>query len=98
MARYIDADLLLQAIEEETPLNWTDSEAELQAQFDYRVFKHIVDYQPTADVAKVRRGRWLPQRLLGEDIVDCSECNTIGSPHWKWCPVCGADMRGKKDE
>lgn len=41
-----------------------------------------------------RKGRWLPQRLLGQAIVDCSECKTIGSPHWIVCPVCGADMKG----
>lgn len=48
-----------------------------------------------ADVVEVRRGEWLPQKLCGEDIVDCSECKTIGSPQWKWCPVCGAKMDGK---
>lgn len=47
-------------------------------------------------IVEGRRGRWLPQRLLGEDIVDCSECKTLGSPHWNWCPLCGADMRGEK--
>lgn len=39
-----------------------------------------------------RKGRWLPQWLLGQAIVDCSECKTIGSPHWKVCPVCEAKM------
>lgn len=50
MARYIDADLLLEELENNTPLNWTDSEIELQQQFDFQVFKHIIEYQPTADV------------------------------------------------
>ena len=50
MARYIDADLLLEEVENNTPLNWTDSEIELQEQFDFQVFKHIIEYQPTADV------------------------------------------------
>ena len=45
-----------------------------------------------ADVAPVRHGRWLPQVVLGEKAWDCSECKTLGSPHWKWCPVCGAKM------
>lgn len=49
MARYIDADLLLAEIEDNTPLNFTDSESEVQAQFDFQVFKHMVGYQPTAD-------------------------------------------------
>ena len=51
-----------------------------------------------ADVVEVRRGRWLPQRLLGADVVDCSECKTLGSPQWKWCPACGADMRGEMND
>lgn len=50
MARYIDADLLLAEIEDNTPLNFTDSESEVQAQFDFQVLKHMVGYQPTADV------------------------------------------------
>ena len=47
---------------------------------------------PAADVAPVRHGRWLPQVVLGEKAWDCSECKTLGSPHWKWCPVCGTLM------
>ena len=43
----------------------------------------------TADVTPVRHGRWLPQVVLGQKSWDCSECKTLGSPHWKWCPVCG---------
>ena len=46
----------------------------------------------TADVAPVRHGRWLPQVVLGQKAWDCSECKTLGSPHWKWCPVCGCMM------
>ena len=41
---------------------------------------------------KEKRGRWLPQTVLGQKAWDCSECKTLGSPHWKWCPVCGARM------
>lgn len=45
-----------------------------------------------ADVTPVRHGRWLPQVVLGQKAWDCSECKTLGSPHWKWCPVCGCKM------
>lgn len=45
-----------------------------------------------ADVAPVRHGRWLPQVVLGQKAWDCSECKTLGSPHWKWCPICGCRM------
>lgn len=44
-----------------------------------------------------KKGRWLPQILLGKRVWDCSECKTLGSPHWIACPVCGADMRGTED-
>ena len=47
---------------------------------------------PVADVTPVRHGRWLPQVVLGQKAWDCSECKTLGSPHWKWCPVCGCKM------
>ena len=51
----------------------------------------------SADVAPVRHGRWMPQVVLGQKAWDCSECKTLGSPHWKWCPVCGAMMDGGSD-
>ena len=44
------------------------------------------------EVAEVRHARWLPQVVLGQKAWDCSECKTLGSPHWKWCPVCGCKM------
>ena len=50
----------------------------------------IINQFPAADVEPVKRGRWLPQILLGTRIWDCSECKTIGSPVWKRCPVCEA--------
>ena len=49
---------------------------------------------PAADVAPLVHGRWLPQVVLGQKSWDCSECKTLGSPQWKWCPVCGAKMDG----
>lgn len=58
--------------------------------------RRYVSNAPAADVVEVRHGRWLPQKLCGENIFDCSECKTIGSPQWKWCPVCGAKMDGKE--
>ena len=52
----------------------------------------ILHNLPAADVAPVRHGRWLPQIVLGKKAWDCSECKTLGSPHWKWCPMCGCRM------
>ena len=44
------------------------------------------------EVAEVHHARWLPQVVLGQKAWDCSECKTLGSPYWKWCPVCGCRM------
>ena len=52
----------------------------------------MVENFPAADVEPVKRGRWLPQILLGTRVWDCSECKTIGNPAWKRCPMCEAKM------
>lgn len=64
-----------------------------QEQLNERMnLKHLIFDLPAADVAPVRHGRWLPQVVLGQKAWDCSECKTLGSPHWKWCPICGCKM------
>jgi len=52
------------------------------------------DEFPTADVAPVVHGRWIVRHKGWGSWVDCSECGTMGSPHWKGCPVCLARMDG----
>ena len=59
-----------------------------------RIWNKVYDL-PVADVAPVRHGRWIPQIVLGEKAWDCSECKTLGSQHWKWCPMCGCRMDGE---
>ena len=59
--------------------------------------KRCVHFKNKADVVEVRHGKWLSQKLLGENAWDCSECKTLGSPQWKWCPICGAKMDGVTD-
>lgn len=49
-----------------------------------------------ADVEEVKYGRWIPQIFHGEVTWCCSECKTLGSPHWKRCPVCEAKMDGER--
>ena len=54
MSRLIDADALIEVIKESRPLNWTDSESELQEDADYNHFIEMVNAQPTAyDIEKV---------------------------------------------
>ena len=76
-----------------------DIEQKIQAGLNNLVLGHdaievlgMIYEMPAADVATVQHGRWLPQVVLGQKAWDCSECKTLGSPHWKWCPVCGCKM------
>jgi hypothetical protein len=76
MARYIDADKLKQDLGEE-PLNWTDSDAEMQEQVDYKMFKSLIESQPTADV---------------EEVVRCKDCKHYKSEYIN-CWVMRAKMK-----
>lgn len=58
--------------------------------------RKIIREAPAADVVEVKHGTWLPQVVLGTKAWDCSECKTLGSPMWKWCPICGAKMDGER--
>lgn len=49
---------------------------------------------PTIDAVPVVHGRWIVRHKGMNNWVDCSECGTVGSPHWKGCPVCLAKMDG----
>ena len=60
--------------------------------------QQAIEQTPTADVEEVKHGTWLPQIVGGVKSWDCSECKTIGSPHWKRCPICEAKMDGGKAE
>jgi len=55
---------------------------------EFRLRRFAIEAEP------VRHGRWIDR---GE-WVDCSECSTVGSPHWKRCPVCEAKMCGESEE
>ena len=40
----------------------------------------------------MKYGRWIPHGTKPRQWVECSECNTVGSPLWKCCPICEAKM------
>lgn len=85
--RPIDADALpVQKV-------YAVDEAGFGANF-YMVDKTDIDNAPTIEAEPIKHGRWLPQIVLGAKAWDCSECATLGSPHWKRCPVCEAKMDG----
>lgn len=68
----------------------------------------LLKYAPTVDAVPVKRGHW--EREDGEygSYVLCSECglnlnvSDYEKQEWReilrFCPFCGADMRGKRND
>lgn len=64
----------------------------------------IIDNAPSAEPVRMK-GKWRynPEIGWGETWM-CSICGEktvstiMGKPRYKWCPMCGADMRGEEDE
>lgn len=93
MAEYIEREALLEDIEEERPENWTNSEAERQAENDFFKYRDIVKIQPTADVVEVKHGEWVYDHWCE---FKCSVCghfsNTNPRGKENYCPNCGVKM------
>lgn len=91
MAEYIEREKLLSEVKAEKPLNWTDSEAEIQADGDYDYFIAMIESQPKADVAEVKHGEWM-RSTYANDFYRCSECDAVWNRKFIFCPSCGAKM------
>lgn len=65
----------------------------------FAISKSAIDTIPAADVQPMVRGAW---RYCGadrwNDAYECSCCGKISINDSCFCPNCGADMRGEKDE
>ena len=97
MAIYMDADALLKHLNDYAL-------QESSFPFNRKAFYAILDCmkavieQPTADVAPIVHGEWIPQDMTYTKFM-CNQCNSKNhSGHEKFCPNCGADMRKKVEE
>ena len=67
-----------------------------------------IDDAPTIDAVSVVHGEWKPFDLTwGRSLYACSVCGEVeylpcdafnGKPLFKFCPNCGAKMKGADDE
>ena len=58
--RLIDADSVRDWLEENWPMVWTDSEAEIQEESDFAWFEAMIDAQPTvSNVEDVVEAKWV---------------------------------------
>lgn len=110
MAEYIEKSVLLEAFTNaDHPIQYPDGSHGLG--LGYAGFRTILFDLPPADVRPVVRGKWYWDKDgmdCGIGAWCCSACNTM-SPMWwncdkgspmhksghRFCPNCGADMRGE---
>lgn len=100
MAEYINRDLFAREVNRlsTTPFNEWDTMGILL----------LLDTIPSADVQPVVHGYWKSEdKMFGNIPFKCSNCgyltrettdgSVLGKPKFNYCPICGADMRGKSD-
>ena len=66
--------------------------------------RKIIAEAPAEDVAPVVHGKWIEEWWHGEKTRRCSICNLTqtvnvykGEVKFKYCPYCGAKMRGEQE-
>lgn len=101
MARYIDADDLISFFIDYGGVTTYGKDT-------VRAIVSRINAMPTADVAEVKHGKWLPivkqDNYLDPpycDTIKCSECGEEADVSFhdaKYCYMCGAKMDGGKAE
>ena len=98
MAEYIERDATLEALSEEQKIL---REREHWGQVvGLEAAKIIIQKLPSADVVTVKRGEWIKYTISDLFTYTCSGCNCDVDIKRKtpYCPECGVDMRGNKNE
>lgn len=89
MTRLIDADDLM---------NWSETVPLTDdGGIDINDFEEKLKSMPTIDAEPVKHGKWI-EYPIADGMNQCSECGVLRFGESNYCPNCGADMRGKKNE
>jgi rubrerythrin len=99
---YIERGVLIEEMDSDAPENWTNSDTEIQEEWDYHRYRDIILAQPIADVVEVRHGEWIRELIRNEKggcvganmICSCCEQPSRHDEFMKYCPNCGAQMKG----
>ena len=107
MSRHIDAEKLWEEIESE------DIYTDFQSACIFKMVREKINNAPTADVEKVRHGKWVTVTVPrhdphGEKFWLCTNCERAWHKELlvdvafgdfpKRCPECGAHMSTEKEE
>lgn len=107
MSRYINVDSLIPETVDEVEYGGDDGRRLYSRKITVYSKKQI-DEAPTADVVEVMHGEWI---MINEQLAKCSVCGGYESTNGKdktgkgvifkmqkkFCPHCGADMRGESN-
>ena len=63
----------------------------------------IVEQRPTVEAKPIVRGEWIPEeKMVRTPFASNYRCSICGQKNYyaltKFCPNCGADMRGEKND
>ena len=104
--RLIDADVLKTELEKlRDGWNYYGGEYESAMYQAYDISVDTVDEQPTVQ-PQMKKGKWTRELIrnekggcIGAKMI-CSECDNDNKhdEYMKFCPNCGAEMKGKENE
>lgn len=101
MARYIDADKLINKYEQAIDDDWNKRVAPSSWSEAYDCVIADIDDCPTADVQEVKHGKWLYENyecsLCGESLRSIMDSDSYFSGDFNgcnYCPNCGAKLKG----
>ena len=103
--RLIDADELLESIEETTwyhvfkgkLIHGANSKTDIPLYKASDIYS-VLDAAPTVDAEPVRHGKWIALPKEFDTFCKCSLCNYPVDFNWgqtNYCPNCGAKMDGE---
>lgn len=88
--RLIDADALMKELSDIQPYNWTESEAEIQEEADYSLFKILINSAPTVQAEAVHKpdysyeadmARRLIEETLKNKLQELAQCDDYEMAH-----------------
>lgn len=76
------------------PMSWADTDAEIQAQEDWKQYREALLKLPIAE----KRGEWIPVIDGNYIIWECSECHVESEAWTDFCPICGSRNIAKMED
>jgi hypothetical protein len=94
---YIERGALIAEMDSDAPENWTNSDTEIQEEWDYHRYRDMILAQPAADVVEVVHARW--EKTHDDPRVNKYRCTNCKAEKMRdnYCPNCGAKMDGATD-